>query len=131
MYNGAKSKIEDLEMATKINPETGKREKTGGRKPGSQNKTTTQLKEAILQAAEEVGDELAIEENDPMGLDGLPRYLKLLATKHHQAFSTLLGKVLPSQLAMEVPEGAEYKWNFEVVPKNKSDDTAESTNPVH
>ncbi len=112
-------------------------EKTGGRQKGTRNKTTTQLKTAILGAAHSAGVTLQDDGKTPAVVDtdgnpeGVEQYLVWMAINEPRSFASLLGKVLPLQLAMEVPEGAEYKWNFEVVPKKKSDDTAESTNPVH
>lgn len=62
--------------------------KTGGRKKGTPNKTTAALKEAILAAAEEVGE-------DGEGEGGLTGYLRRVARDDVKAFSGLLGKVLP------------------------------------
>ena len=59
-----------------------------GRRKGVPNKTTTQLKEAILQAASEAG-----------GQAGLVGYLKGLAEDQPVAFAGLLGKVLPMTVA--------------------------------
>ncbi len=66
--------------------------KTGGRKKGTPNKTTSALKEAILQAAEQSGE-------DQRGKDGLVGYLRRVANDDVKAFSGLLGKVLPLQVA--------------------------------
>ena len=66
--------------------------KTGGRKKGTPNKTTSALKEAILQAAEQSGE-------DQRGKDGLVGYLRRVANEDVKAFSGLLGKVLPLQVA--------------------------------
>jgi hypothetical protein len=60
----------------------------GGRKRGTPNKTTTQLKEAILAAAEQAG-----------GDGGLVKYLHDQARMNPGHFMTLLGKVLPMQVA--------------------------------
>lgn len=49
------------------------------------------LKEAILDAAEDVG-------MDGKGMDGLVGYLRLVATRDAKAFCGLLGKVLPMQI---------------------------------
>lgn len=65
--------------------------KTGGRKRGTPNKTTATLKEAIIAAAEAVGE-------DGSGAGGLTGYLKHVAATDVKAFATLLGKVLPMQL---------------------------------
>jgi hypothetical protein len=59
-----------------------------GRKKGAPNKTTTQLKEAILAAAEQAGGE-----------GGLVKYLHDQARMNPGHFMTLLGKVLPMQVA--------------------------------
>lgn len=63
-----------------------------GRPKGAVNKTTTLLKDAILQAAEAVG-------SDAKGKEGLVGYLKKQAVDEPVAFMTMLGKVLPTQVA--------------------------------
>ena len=60
--------------------------KTGGRRPGVTNKTTALLKDAIIQAAENVGN------------GSLTAYLERQAEEQPAAFLTLLGKVLPLQV---------------------------------
>jgi hypothetical protein len=65
-----------------------------GRPPGSLNKTTLQLKEAILQALDELGG---------------AEYLKKLAIDNSSAFASLLGKVLPTTLAASESDGAS-RW---------------------
>lgn len=67
---------------------------TGGSRKGRPNKTTSVLKEAILQAAEAVGA-------DGKGKEGIIGYLKTVARKDVKAFSALLGKVLPLQVTGE------------------------------
>lgn len=59
-----------------------------GRPKGSRNKTTALLKDAILQAATQAG-----------GKDGLIGYLQLQAEANPGPFMSLLGKVLPMQVA--------------------------------
>ena len=66
-----------------------------GRKKGVPNKTTTQLKEALLEAATKAGGEA-----------GLVGYLQTQATANPQSFLPLLGKVLPLQLAGTGADGA-------------------------
>jgi hypothetical protein len=61
-----------------------------GRPPGSANKITVALREAILRAGEEVG-----------GKEGLVGYLKMLARDNSSAYAGLLAKILPHQLASE------------------------------
>lgn len=68
------------------------RPKTGGRKKGTPNKTTTALKDAILMAAEGVGE-------DGEGKGGLTGYLRGVAMKDTKAFCGLLGKVLPQTIS--------------------------------
>lgn len=65
-----------------------------GRPKGSVNKTTAALKEAILKAAEKVGQ-------DGKGRGGLQGYLQRVAQEDVKAFSALLGKVLPLQVTGE------------------------------
>jgi len=55
-----------------------------GRKPGSKNKITLQLKEAVLAALDRVGGE---------------EYLAKLAIENSSAFAALLGRILPHTLA--------------------------------
>ena len=64
-----------------------------GRPKGAVNKTTKLLKDAILKAAEQAGNQL--------GEDGLVSYLEAQALKNASSFLTLLGKVLPLQLSGE------------------------------
>lgn len=73
--------------AKRMPPNAGK-----GKKPGTLNKTTKMLKEAIIEAAEAVGE-------DGKGKAGLVGYLKSVARADKKSFSMLLGKVLPLQLS--------------------------------
>lgn len=73
----------------KVGGSAGNRGK--GRKKGVPNKTTAALKEAILAAAAEVGE-------DGGGEGGLTGYLVHIARKDIKAMAGLLGKVLPMQL---------------------------------
>jgi hypothetical protein len=65
--------------------------KTGGRNKGTGNKTSSLLKEAILEAAKIAGD-----------IEGLVGYLVLQAQENPTAFMGLLGKILPHQVLAEV-----------------------------
>lgn len=64
--------------------------KTGGRTKGTPNKTTALLRDAILQAATDAGE------------GDLVAYLKLQALANPGPFLSLLGKVLPMQIAGEI-----------------------------
>ncbi len=65
-----------------------------GRAKGSTNRTTASLKDAILLAAEDVGE-------DGRGKGGLRGYLVGLAKSEPKAFSSLLGRVVPLQVVGE------------------------------
>lgn len=72
----------------------GNRSKTGGRVKGTPNKTTALLKDAILRAADAVGE-------DMQGKGKLTGYCKFLAKSEPKAFAALLGRVLPMQVTGE------------------------------
>jgi hypothetical protein len=76
-------------------------ERRGGRQKGTPNKTTALLKDAILMAATEAG-----------GADGLTGYLKAQASENPGPFMSLLGKVLPMQLAgdPDAPISISVSW---------------------
>jgi hypothetical protein len=61
-----------------------KRPKTGGRTKGTPNKTTKELKDIILNALDGAGGQT---------------YLETVAKSHPAAFLSLVGKVLPLQVA--------------------------------
>lgn len=76
--------------------------KTGGRKKGTPNKMTAQLKEMILEAAELAGDD--------MGGGGTVKYLRTQATLQPAAFMSLLGRVLPMQVTGEDGGAIVVSW---------------------
>ena len=61
--------------------------KTGGRQPGSKNKTTVELKDAIMGAFHEVGGR---------------QYLVRVAEDNPAIFCTLLGRILPKEVHAQV-----------------------------
>ena len=77
-----------------------------GRKPGTPNKVSKLLKDAVLLAAEEVGyitykhDKKGKLVLSATGVDGLVGYLKYLAINEPRSFAILLGRVLPMQVAV-------------------------------
>lgn len=107
-----------MEKQTKVKP---KRKATGaaalgagpGRPRGVPNKTTTALKDAILGAATDVGE-------DGDGEAGLTGYLRMLARSEPKSFAGLLGKVLPLQVTGE--DGGAIKtdnvWRVELIRAN-------------
>lgn len=76
---------------TERKPRVGDGTPGPGRPKGSTNKTTVVLKDAIIRAAEVVGQ-------DGKGKAGLVGYLVKVANEDTKAFATLLGKVLPLQV---------------------------------
>lgn len=62
-----------------------------GRSKGGHNKTTRVLKEAVILAAEQVGE-------DKRGKDGLLGYLRNIAKSDFKCYTQLLLKVLPLQV---------------------------------
>ena len=72
-----------------------------GRKKGTPNKTTQLLKDAVLNAAAVRGEQIG----SPKGTSGLEKYLVWLSKDHPQAFSSLLGRVLPMQVGGTSDEG--------------------------
>ena len=83
-------------MSNKQTGNNGCRGKAGpGRPKGSPNKVSGILKDAILLAAENAGNE-----DGGNGLSVLPS--RKQAVEHPTAFMTLLGKVLPMQVSAEV-----------------------------
>ena len=73
-----------------------------GRPKGVPNKSTTLLKDAILQAAHEAG-----------GDEGLAGYLRQQALDNPNAYLSLLGKVLPLQVQGSAKDGSHVltiKW---------------------
>lgn len=82
-----------------------------GRPKGSPNKTTALLKDAILQAAQNAG-----------GKGGLVGYLQLQATENPGPFMSLLGKVLPTQVAGDPDNPLRMVTRIELVAPSLTDD---------
>jgi hypothetical protein len=79
-----------------------------GRPKGAVNKTTAVLKDAILKAGEDAGNKV--------GNGGLVSYLAFQATENPTSFMTLLGKVLPLQVAGDPEQPFEAITRIEIVP---------------
>jgi len=75
-------------------PKKSRPQPKGGSRKGVPNRTTSVLKDAILLAAETVGQ-------DGKGKDGLTGYLVRIAKTQPKAFTGLLGRVLPMQVTGE------------------------------
>ena len=78
--------------------------KSGGRQKGSPNKVTGMLKDAVLEAADLAGEDLA--ENETEAKAGKVTYLRKMAIKYPAAFLSLVGRVLPMQLEGTADDGA-------------------------
>lgn len=66
----------------------------GGRKPGTPNNLTQELRDAVIEAAERVGSDLR-------GRDGLVGYLMRVGKTDTKAFGALLRAVLPLNVNLE------------------------------
>jgi len=89
-----------------------------GRKKGTPNKTTKVLKEAILLAAEVVGE-------DKKGKDGLVGYLVRVAKTDTKAFCSLLGRVLPLEVVGDPDKPVHMVTRVELVPMRGNDKRAD------
>ena len=89
-----------------------KGKKTGGRIAGTPNKLSRDLKQAILEAAEKAGE--------AHGSEGTVSYLQWAAKEHPGPFMSLLGKVLPMQIAGTDDEGNPTRFVIDVVYPNAS-----------
>ena len=76
---------------TDAEPKVGLDRSKTGRAKGTPNKTTKLLKDAIIKAAENAGNKV--------GKNGLVSYLEQQAEENPGPFMSLLGKVLPMQIA--------------------------------
>jgi hypothetical protein len=99
-------------MASKLVPTTDTRRPPNagkGRTKGTPNKTTAILKQAILLAAEEVGE-------DGKGKGGTTGYCRRLALQEPKAFASLMGRILPTQVTGEDGGAIRFgKISFEIV----------------
>jgi len=88
-------------------PKVGLDRAKTGRAKGTPNKTTALLKDAILKAAAQAGDDF--------GQEGLVSYLQAQAKLNPGPFMSLLGKVLPMQVTGEGggPLGVVFKTIYE------------------
>ncbi len=98
---------------TKGNSPVGTGRPGPGRPPGTPNKTTAVLKDAILLAAEQTG-------LDGKGKEGLTGYLKRVAAEDVKAFSALLGRVLPMQVTGA--DGAPIVASVTLVPMKRGEE---------
>lgn len=81
--------------ADKIGKKTRAPNRGGGRPKGVKNKTTIALKEAILLAAEQTGQ-------DGQGKGGLAGFLKHMIATDLKAFASLLGKLIPTNIVADI-----------------------------
>jgi hypothetical protein len=89
-------------------PQVARGERRGrGRPKGSRNVLTRVISDAILEAAEQVGE-------DGKGKGGLVGYLKRVAKKDPKVFCSLLGRVLPLQKEANMSEIERQETNTNV-----------------
>ena len=79
-----------------------------GRTPGSKNKISREIKEAVITAANLVG-------SDKRGKDGLIGYMRRLAVRNEAVFGGLLRHVMGSQVTIEHTERAKTYQSVEEV----------------
>lgn len=91
-----------------------KGERKGGRVKGQPNKITRQLKDAIIMAAEQCGE-------DGKGKDQLVGYLKRLARNYPKTFAALLGRVLPMQITGKIEGEATLHVKYKSVEEVKAE----------
>ena len=76
-----------------------------GRPKGSPNKVTRDIRQAVLDAAAEVGE-------NGEGSGGLKGFIKRLALEKPEAVATLLGKILPTQAQITGEDGGPITYEF-------------------
>lgn len=80
-----------------------------GRKKGVPNKTTRVLREALVIAAETVGE-------NGNGKDGLVGYLTRVARKDMKSFCSMLGRAMPLQVIGDPENPLQTVTRIELVP---------------
>jgi hypothetical protein len=90
--------------------------KAGGRQRGSKNRVPIALRDAIIAAAEQVGNNLIDKDGNFKrdGDGGLLGFCVHLARHHKHLFAPLLGKVLPMHTPAAVAENRVYRTEEEV-----------------
>ena len=87
-----------------------------GRPKGSKNKVNTLLKEAILLAAADVGDQIAAGTDEE---GGLRAYLRNAAVTETKAFLALLGRILPTEAKGDPDHPVVEHVTIEFIPPDK------------
>ena len=77
--------------------------KVGGRKKGTPNKVTGDLRQMV---------------RDAVSAEGGTAYLREQARENPPAFLALLGKCLPKELEVSVPDGITVRWSGEMPKKH-------------
>lgn len=114
-YSGVSAKI--MSKAAKGKPrgkpfQKGVSGNPAGKPKGAVTIFTRDLKQAILEAAEKAGE--------AHGSEGTVSYLQWAAKEHPGPFMSLLGKVLPMQIAGTDDEGNPTRFVIDVVYPNAS-----------
>jgi hypothetical protein len=118
-------------METQQTTKSAKRERTAAQKAvqfkrgvpkktraGSENKTTRHLKDALIIAAEEMGDLSGIKDLSKEGVEkgkqGLVGYLKWVGKTQPRSFMAVLGRLLPMQVQVDAFAQTVYRSYHEV-----------------
>jgi hypothetical protein len=89
----------------------------GGRPKGSQNKVTATFRDAMLLAAQELGDSQQVGKD---GQGGLLGYLKVCGILERKTFMLMLARILPLKLSAEVKQMRERMSIEEAVAELKA-----------
>ena len=100
-----REKLDDLDLPLQGDERRPNANK--GRRKGDALRTTAVLKDAILYAAQCIGE-------DGNGLDGLVGYLKRIARSDPRTYATLLAKVIPLQVQTTTTTEVTYRSVDEV-----------------
>jgi hypothetical protein len=85
-------------------PKQGEKRNPGGRPPGSVNRMTREMREAVLGAAEELGHipykhwKQEISKQIEPADDGVKQFYKVLAVKELRTFGSILARMMPSKM---------------------------------
>jgi hypothetical protein len=88
--------------------------KPRGTRHGVNQRATAVLKDAIIYAAQIVGDEYSQSKEDGYGVGGLVSYLTEIARTEPKSFTTLLARVLPLHVQTTTTEQVTYRSSEEV-----------------
>jgi hypothetical protein len=92
-------------------------ERRPGRPKGSRNKITNTFRDAMLLAAQEVGDSQEVGKD---GKGGLLGYLKVCGVKERKTFMLMLARILPLKISAEIKQFKEKMSMEEAIAELKA-----------